>query len=106
VEQFGCRILAQYAVLGAFDFVSIVEAPDTGAITHLSAHLGAQGTVISPRFRRSQLPAIWPAWANLPPPRCSSLYRRPAADPSFRLNPFPQDARDRFWRRISFAFRW
>ncbi|PZC46409.1 MAG: Uncharacterized protein, contains GYD domain [Chloroflexi bacterium] len=45
VERFGCRILAQYAVLGAFDFVSIVEAPDNGAITQLSAHLGGRGTV-------------------------------------------------------------
>ncbi|HET9295500.1 MAG TPA: GYD domain-containing protein [Candidatus Binatia bacterium] len=29
VDAFGCKIIAQYAVLGGFDFVSIVEAPIT-----------------------------------------------------------------------------
>lgn len=45
VADFGCRILGQYAVLGTYDFVTIVEAPDNGAITLLSAQLGARGTV-------------------------------------------------------------
>ena len=45
VDRFGCRLVAQYAVLGAYDFVNIVEAPDNGVITHLSAELGARGTV-------------------------------------------------------------
>ena len=28
VATFGCKVVAQYAVLGAFDFVTIIEAPD------------------------------------------------------------------------------
>ncbi|MDQ3960120.1 MAG: GYD domain-containing protein [Pseudomonadota bacterium] len=45
VEQFGCKVLAQYAVLGPYDFVSIVEAPDNETAAHLSVDLGSRGTV-------------------------------------------------------------
>jgi uncharacterized protein with GYD domain len=45
VEQFGCKVLAQYAVLGLYDFVSIVEAPDNETAAHLSVDLGSRGTV-------------------------------------------------------------
>jgi len=45
IEQFGCRVLAQYAVLGCYDFVSIVEAPDNETVAHLSVDLGSRGTV-------------------------------------------------------------
>ena len=45
IEQFGCKILAQYAVLGPYDFVSVVEAPDNETVAHLSVDLGSRGTV-------------------------------------------------------------
>jgi uncharacterized protein with GYD domain len=45
IEQFGCKVLAQYAVLGLYDFVSIVEAPDNETAAHLSVDLGSRGTV-------------------------------------------------------------
>ncbi len=45
VEQLGCKVLAQYAVLGIYDFVSIVEAPDNETAAHLSVDLGSRGTV-------------------------------------------------------------
>jgi uncharacterized protein with GYD domain len=45
IEQFGCKILAQYAVLGPYDFVSVVEAPDNETMAHLSVDLGSRGTV-------------------------------------------------------------
>src|ERR671925_1775759 len=53
IEQFGCKVLAQYAVLGPYDFVSIVEAPDNETIAHLSVDLGSRGTV-----RITTLPAL------------------------------------------------
>jgi uncharacterized protein with GYD domain len=43
VAAFGCKIVAQYAVLGGFDFVSIVEAPDNETVAHLSVDLGFTG---------------------------------------------------------------
>ena len=45
IEQFGCKVLAQYAVLGPYDFVSVVEAPDNETAAHLSVDLGSRGTV-------------------------------------------------------------
>ena len=45
VEALGAKVLAQYAVLGPYDFVSIVEAPDNETISRISVELGSRGTV-------------------------------------------------------------
>ncbi len=45
VEEFGCKVVAQYATLGQFDFVTIVEAADSETVAHLSIDLGSRGTV-------------------------------------------------------------
>jgi uncharacterized protein with GYD domain len=45
IETFGAKVLQQYSVLGPFDFVNIVEAPDNDAITRVSIELGSRGTV-------------------------------------------------------------
>jgi uncharacterized protein with GYD domain len=45
IEAFGAKVVAQYAVLGPYDFVNIVEAPDNKAIARVSLELGSRGTV-------------------------------------------------------------
>ncbi|GIX47328.1 MAG: GYD domain-containing protein [Candidatus Tectimicrobiota bacterium] len=45
IEAFGCKLLAQYALLGPYDFVSVIEAPDNETVAHLSVDLGSRGTV-------------------------------------------------------------
>ena len=45
VEELGAKVLAQYATLGRFDFLSIVEAPDDETIARLSIALGSRGTL-------------------------------------------------------------
>lgn len=45
IHAFGCTVLDQYAVLGPYDFVTIVEAPDNATVALLSVELGARGTV-------------------------------------------------------------
>lgn len=45
IADFGCRVISQYAVLGQWDFVTIVEAQDNETIAHLSVDLGSRGTV-------------------------------------------------------------
>ncbi|HAR95233.1 MAG TPA: GYD domain superfamily [Deltaproteobacteria bacterium] len=45
IEEMGARVLAQYAVLGPYDFVNLVEAPDNAVIARVSTELGARGTV-------------------------------------------------------------
>jgi len=44
VEELGARVLHQWATLGEFDFVNIVEAPDTETIARVSVALGARGS--------------------------------------------------------------
>jgi uncharacterized protein with GYD domain len=45
VEEFGARVLHQWASLGEYDFVNIVEAPDDLTLAKLSLRLGARGSV-------------------------------------------------------------
>ena len=45
IESFNVKVLEQYAVLGPYDFVNIVEAPDNDAVFKMSVELGSRGTV-------------------------------------------------------------
>ena len=45
LEQMGVRVLKQYAVLGPYDFVNIVEAPDNDTVFKMSVEIGSRGTV-------------------------------------------------------------
>lgn len=45
IEKLGVKVLSQYATLGPYDFVNVVEAPDNKAIVKVSVELGARGTV-------------------------------------------------------------
>ena len=45
VEAMGVKILAQYALLGPYDFVNILEAPDNKTIAKLATELGSRGTL-------------------------------------------------------------
>ncbi len=44
VEELGARVLHQWATLGPFDFVNVVEAPDDATIAKVSIALGARGS--------------------------------------------------------------
>ena len=45
VEGMGAKILAQYAVLGPYDFVNVLEAPSNEVISRVAIELGARGTL-------------------------------------------------------------
>lgn len=45
IEKMGAKVLAQYATLGMFDFINILEAPDNETIAKVSTELGARGTI-------------------------------------------------------------
>ncbi len=53
LEAMGAKVVDQYAVLGAYDFISIVEALDNETIARISVELGARGTI-----QITTLPAI------------------------------------------------
>ena len=44
VEELGAKVLHQWATLGEYDFVNIVEAPDAATIARVSVALGARGS--------------------------------------------------------------
>ncbi|MGI9554288.1 MAG: GYD domain-containing protein [Thermodesulfobacteriota bacterium] len=45
LEKMGVRVHAQYAVLGPYDFINILEAPDNETISRVAIELGSRGTV-------------------------------------------------------------
>jgi uncharacterized protein with GYD domain len=53
IEELGVKILSQYATLGPYDFVNIVEAPDNLAVARVSAELASRGTI-----KITSMPAI------------------------------------------------
>ena len=44
VEELGAKVLHQWATLGPYDFVNVVEAPDAQKIARVSVALGARGS--------------------------------------------------------------
>ena len=45
VAAMGAKVLAQYAVLGPYDFVNILEAPSNEAVSKVAIALGSRGTL-------------------------------------------------------------
>jgi len=45
IEAFGAKVLQQYATLGKYDFVNIVEAPSNETVLRVSVELGSRGTI-------------------------------------------------------------
>ena len=45
VRRMGARVVAQYAVLGPYDFVTVLEAPDNETVSSISIEMGARGSV-------------------------------------------------------------
>jgi len=44
IEQLGAKVTAQWATLGRFDFINVVEAPDDKTMSRVSLELGSRGT--------------------------------------------------------------
>ena len=44
VEELGATVVHQWATLGEYDFVNVVEAPDSATIARVSVALGARGS--------------------------------------------------------------
>jgi uncharacterized protein with GYD domain len=47
VEQIGVKVISQYATLGQYDFITVVEAPDDKTMAKVSVELGSRGTLTS-----------------------------------------------------------
>lgn len=44
VEELGAKVLHRWAILGPYDFLNVVEAPDAATIAKVSIALGARGS--------------------------------------------------------------
>jgi uncharacterized protein with GYD domain len=44
MEQLGVKVTNQWATLGQYDFISVVEAPDEQTMAKVSVELGSRGT--------------------------------------------------------------
>jgi uncharacterized protein with GYD domain len=44
IEELGAKVLHQWATLGQYDFVNVVEAPDAATVARVSVELGARGS--------------------------------------------------------------
>ena len=53
LDRMGVHVVSQWAVLGQYDFVNVVEAPDNVTVARVSALLAARGSI-----RILSLPAI------------------------------------------------
>ena len=45
LEAMGVKVLEQYALLGQYDFINILEAPDNDTIVRMSVEIGSRGSV-------------------------------------------------------------
>ena len=63
LEEMGGRIIQQFALLGAYDFVTVIEAPDNHTVTQIAVALSSRGTI------RLQTLAAFPTSATQPAPR-------------------------------------
>lgn len=44
VEELGAKVVAQYALLGAYDFITVLDAPDSETVARISVELGSRRT--------------------------------------------------------------
>ena len=47
MEQIGLKVHHQWATLGRYDFITVVEAPDPETMAKVSVELGSRGTMTS-----------------------------------------------------------
>ncbi len=45
VEAMGVRVLAQYVVMGPYDFINVIEAPNNQTVAKVAVELGSRGTL-------------------------------------------------------------
>ena len=62
VEDMGGKILAQYAVLGPYDFINIIETVGNTTITKIALELGSRGTLQTTTFAAISVDDLIKSW--------------------------------------------
>lgn len=58
VESMGARVTSQYALLGGYDFVNIIEAPTNEVMSRIAMELGSRGTIKVQTFPGMEIQAF------------------------------------------------
>ena len=58
VEELGAKVLHQWFMLGPFDFLNVLEAPDAATVARVSIALGARGSVHTQSFEAIDVDAF------------------------------------------------
>ncbi len=66
VEKLGVQVKAQYATLGEFDFVTLVEAPNTQTMAKVAIELGSRGTLTMTTLPAIEMPLFIKVVGELP----------------------------------------
>lgn len=66
VEALGVKILQQYALLGQWDFLNIIEAPDEGTMAKAAVTLAARGTMRSTTLQALPVDTLLEALRDAP----------------------------------------
>ena len=62
VEEMGGKIIAQYAVLGPYDFINIIETVGNTTITKIALELGSRGTLQTTTYAAISIDDIIKSW--------------------------------------------
>ncbi|MFC2069611.1 GYD domain-containing protein [Chloroflexota bacterium] len=62
VEDMGGKILAQYSVLGPYDFINIIETVGNTTITKIALELGSRGTLTTTTFAAISIDDLIKSW--------------------------------------------
>ncbi|MFC1920673.1 GYD domain-containing protein [Chloroflexota bacterium] len=62
VEEMGGKILAQYSILGPYDFINIIEAVGNTTITKIALELGSRGTLQTTTFAAISIDDLIKSW--------------------------------------------
>jgi uncharacterized protein with GYD domain len=58
VEELGARVLHQWGMIGAYDFLNVVEAPDAETVAKVSVALGARGSAKLQTFELIEIDSL------------------------------------------------
>ena len=58
VEELGAKVLHQWGMSGAYDFLNIVEAPDAETVAKVSIALGARGSAKLQTFELIEIDSL------------------------------------------------
>ncbi len=67
LESMGARVTAQFAVLGAYDFVNVIEAPSNEVMARVAMELGSRGTIKVMTLPALPIPALVEMLKAAPP---------------------------------------